>query len=84
MCDISMYIRLLLYYFHVEVVDVAFIFTGLEPVMLSSLVSVRSSSVHIFAGERLQAFSDAVFAIIATLMVSCIMPCLLVQHCCYC
>ena len=30
----------------------------------------RSLSVlHIFSGERLQAFSDAVFAIIATLMV---------------
>ena len=35
--------------------------------------SVRLPSLslhHVFAGERLQAFSDAVFAIIATIMVS--------------
>lgn len=38
--------------------------------MLSSARPQSSISVlHIFAGERLQAFSDAVFAIIATLMV---------------
>ena len=44
---------------------------GLSQAMLSPGRFQSSISVlHIFAGERLQAFSDAVFAIIATLMVT--------------
>ena len=41
--------------------------------MLSAAALERTYSfpfLHVFAGDRLQAFSDAVFAIIATFMVS--------------
>ena len=36
---------------------------------MADLETSASRFLHVFAGERLQAFSDAVYAIIATLMV---------------